>query len=214
MAVETKEQNKSLAMIIVPFGVFAGLMLVFGRREIPAPPPGEWLLLDDVLAFIPARDEAPAPPAPEEWVLLDDGLAIVSLKEEAPPSAGDFVYTEQVCGIRAFIGAPAWNQPTWQVKITNQGAVAGTRIITFYYRSIWQDTGDSAGELQKRWEQTLEPGFSVVVSGDTLWPPGEPPWVGEPGSGIPAAMGYPVRAWMHVEDDAGGSTPECTVLSA
>lgn len=140
-------------------------------------------------------------------------VQMMPLPPELPPPVSDFGYSDQQCGIRPFATAPAWMQPTYSVRITNQGAMARTRTITFYYRSIWEDTGGSAGDLQRSWGQTLEPGESIVITGDILWPRGDPIWMGEPMSGIPVVMGYPVRAWMHVEDDTGESTPECTVLS-
>ncbi|GAH55526.1 unnamed protein product, partial [marine sediment metagenome] len=51
---------------------------------------------------------------------------------KAVPAVGDFVYSNQVCGITTYPDAPSWRMATYSCRITNRGS-RGTRTVTFHY---------------------------------------------------------------------------------
>ena len=143
-----------------------------------------------------------------EGYLVAAYQAIEDVVIAAPvPPVGDFVYSEQTCGKRGFAAAPAWRQPLYSVRITNQAAAEGTRIITLHVRGT--EYGDPwPGSWEGSWEQTLGPGQSVVVTARGLWPIGT---FSVEFDGIPWVFGPTTVCYMHITDDVGGSTPECSV---
>ncbi|GAH49975.1 unnamed protein product, partial [marine sediment metagenome] len=86
-------------------------------------------------------------------------VQMMPLPPELPP-VGDFVYSEQTCGKRTFSAAPAWNQPTFSIRITNQGTTEGTRVITLHVRAVEMEPGWPPYEhapWSGSWVETLDP---------------------------------------------------------
>ncbi len=121
--------------------------------------------------------------------------AIEDVVIKAVPAVGDFVYSNQVCGMRTYAPAPSWTQATYSCRITNHGS-RGTRKVTFHYTYFHTYAGQMYVDYSKSFELTLEPGQSYTF---TWW------------SGIDynSVFGSCARITMWLEDDAGGGTTPC-----
>jgi len=186
------EEKGVSSVVVIGIGLGLGLVVVAGIAAMANSSPSVFT----------------CPYCGAEFATKEELLVHIELEHpELPPLTGDFVYTEQLCNARPFPGATAWRQPLYSVTITNQGNAPGTRIITLHVRGT--EYGDPwPGVWEGSWEQTLEPGQSVVVTARDLWPIGT---FSSEYDGIPWAFGPTTMCYMHITDDAGGSTGECSV---
>jgi len=113
---------------------------------------------------------------------------------KALPAVGDFVYSNQVCGMRSWAPAPSWLEATYSCKITNRGS-RGTRTITFHYTYYHTYMHQTMKEYSESFELTLEPGQSYV-------------WTRYSGD-FNQVFGSCARITMWLEDNAGGGTTPC-----
>jgi len=114
---------------------------------------------------------------------------------KALPAVGDFVYSNQVCGMATYLPAPSWLQATYSCRITNQGS-RGTRTITFHYEYYHTYMGKIMGVYSESFELTLEPGQSYTFTRKS-------------GDDFNQVFGSCARITMWLEDNAGGGTTPC-----
>lgn len=185
-----EERRISPALAIIPVGLGIAALVGFAALSWAAPP-----------VFT-------CPYCGADFATEEELSAHIELEHpELPPLAGDFVYTDQQCSFRPFPGATAWRQPLYSVTITNQGSVPGTRIITLHVRAT-EDGDPWPGSWQGSWEQYLAAGQSVTITAREIWPVGT---FSTEFDGIPFPFGQTSICYMHIEDDAGGATPECSI---
>lgn len=115
---------------------------------------------------------------------------------KAAPAVGDFVYSNQVCGMAVFTPAPSWTQATYSCTITNQGSKVGTRIVTFRYTYFHTYMNKMMFDYSEPFELTLAPGQSYTFTRRS-------------GDDFNQVFGSCARITMWLEDSADGGTTPC-----